>query len=53
MKILSVQHPLASAISLGVKVLENRTWQPKEALVRILIHASSKKVPKDFGREFK
>jgi hypothetical protein len=48
MKVLSVQQPWASAICTGVKDIENRTWQPKSAPGRILIHASAKKVPKDF-----
>ena len=48
MKVLSVQQPWASAICTGVKDVENRTWQPKSAPGRILIHASAKKVPKDF-----
>ena len=48
MKTLSVQQPWASAICSGVKDIENRTWQPKETPGRILIHASAKKVPKDF-----
>lgn len=48
MKVLSVQQPWASAICSGVKDIENRTWQPKEAPGRILIHAGAKKVPKDF-----
>lgn len=48
MKVLSVQQPWASAICTGVKDIENRTWQPKEAPGRILIHASAKKVPKNF-----
>ena len=48
LKVLSVQQPWASAICTGVKDIENRTWQPKKAPGRILIHASAKKVPKDF-----
>ncbi len=48
MKTLSVQQPWASVICTGVKDIENRTWQPKEAPGRILIHASGKKVPKNF-----
>ncbi len=46
MKTLSIQQPWASIICAGVKDVENRTWQPKELPVRILLHASSKKVPK-------
>ena len=51
MKTLSVQQPWASAICTGVKDIENRTWQPKGAPGRILIHASAKKVPKDFDEK--
>lgn len=46
MKTLSIQQPWASLICSGLKNVENRTWAPKELPVRILIHASSKKVPK-------
>lgn len=48
MKVLSVQQPWASVICTGVKDVENRTWQPKEVPGRILIHASAKRVPKNF-----
>jgi len=51
MKTLSVQQPWASAICTGVKDVENRTWQPKGGPGRILIHASAKKVPKDFDEK--
>lgn len=51
MKTLSVQQPWAYAICTGVKDIENRTWQPKGVPGRILIHASSKKVPKDFDEK--
>ena len=51
MKTLSVQQPWASAICTGVKDIENRTWQPKGVPGRILIHASAKKVPKDFDEK--
>lgn len=48
MKCLSVQQPWASVICTGVKDIENRTWQPKEVPGRILIHASAKRIPKNF-----
>ena len=51
MKTLSVQQQWAYAICTGVKDIENRTWQPKSVPGRILIHASSKKVPKDFDEK--
>lgn len=47
MKTLSVQQPWASLIVYGIKDVENRTWDtPYRG--KILIHASSKKVPKAF-----
>lgn len=52
MKVLSVQQPWASLICTGVKDVENRTWQPKEVPGKILIHASAKKVPKDFDMKY-
>ncbi len=52
MKTLSIQQPWASLICSGLKDVENRTWQPKEVPGRILIHASSKKVPKDFDLKY-
>ena len=52
MKTLSVQQPWASLICSGVKDIENRTWQPKEVPGRILIHASSKKIPKDYDLKY-
>ena len=47
MKTLSIQQPWASLIVAGIKDVENRTWKPNYT-GRILIHASSKKVPKSF-----
>ena len=52
MKVLSVQQPWASLICSGVKDIENRTWQPKEVPGRILIHASSKKIPRDYDMKY-
>lgn len=48
MKTLSIQQPWASMICAGIKDVENRTWKPAEVPGRILIHASSKKVTKNF-----
>lgn len=48
MKALSIQQPWASLICTGIKDIENRSWKPKENPGRILIVASSKKVPKTF-----
>lgn len=42
MQCLSVQQPWASLICMGIKDVENRSWRPKEAPGRILIHAGSK-----------
>lgn len=42
MKVLSVQQPWASLIVVGIKSVENRSWQPKVLPGRILIHASKK-----------
>ena len=45
MKTLSIQQPWASLIVAGIKDVENRTWKtPYRG--KLLIHASSKKVPK-------
>lgn len=52
MKVLSVQQPWASLICSGVKDIENRTWQPKEVPGRILIHASSKKMAKNYEMKY-
>lgn len=49
MKTLSIQQPWASMICAGIKDVENRTWKPAEVPGRILIHASSKKVAKNFN----
>lgn len=48
MKALSVQQPGASLICSGIQDIENRSWKPKKAPGRILIHATRKKVPKNF-----
>ena len=48
MKTLSVQQPWASMICSGIKDVENRTWKAAEVPGRILIHASSKKITKNF-----
>lgn len=45
MKALSVQQPWAHLICCGLKDVENRGWQPSEVPVRILIHATTAKVP--------
>lgn len=52
MKTLSVQQPEASLICIGIQDIENRSWRPKKAPGRILIHASSKKVPKNYDNVF-
>ena len=52
MKVLSVQQPWSSLICTGVKDVENRTWQPKEVPGRILIHASAKKIPRDYDMKY-
>lgn len=48
MKVLSIQQPWASLICAGIKDVENRTWKAAKVPGRILIHASSKKVTKNF-----
>ena len=48
MKTLSIQQPWASMICCGIKDVENRTWKTAQVPGRILIHASSKKVPRNF-----
>ena len=48
MKTLSVTQPWASVICSGLKDVENRTWKPAEAPGRILIHATSARVAKNF-----
>lgn len=47
MKTLSFQQPWASLIASGIKDVENRTWNT-DFRGKFLIHASSKRVPKDF-----
>ncbi len=41
MKCLSVKQPWASLICMGIKDVENRSWRPKDAPGRILIHAGA------------
>lgn len=41
MKCLSVRQPWASLICMGIKDVENRSWRPKCAPGRILVHASA------------
>lgn len=48
MKTLSIQQPWATLICHGIKDVENRTWKPATIPGKILIHASSKKVTKNF-----
>lgn len=48
MKTLSIQQPWAEMICRGIKDVENRTWKPAEMPGRILIHAASKKVTRNF-----
>lgn len=48
MKTLSIQQPWASLVCAGIKNVENRTWKTAQVPGRILIHASSKKVTKNF-----
>ncbi len=48
MKTLSIRQPWASMICAGIKDVENRTWKTKELPGRILIHASSAKVTRNF-----
>lgn len=45
MKALSVTQPWATVICTGLKDVENRKWQAAQAPGRILIHATSAKVP--------
>ena len=48
MKTLSIQQPWALMTCCGIKDVENRTWKTDRVPGRILIHASSKKVPENF-----
>ncbi len=48
MKTLSIQQPWASLVCAGIKDVENRTWKAAQVPGRILIHASSKKITKNF-----
>lgn len=55
MKALSVTQPWASIICTGLKDVENRQWQASQAPGRILIHATSAKVPgkwEDYPSEY-
>ena len=47
MKCLSFQQPWASLIAAGIKDVENRSWNT-DFRGKFLIHASSKRVPKNF-----
>lgn len=47
MKTLSIQQPWASLVCTGIKDVENRSWKTPHR-GKILIHASSKKVPSTF-----
>lgn len=51
MKALSISQPWASAICSGIKDVENRQWKPAVVPGRILIHATSAKVPKYFENQ--
>ena len=51
MKTLSVRQPWASLICSGMKDVENRTWKPAQLPCRILIHASSAKLPKSWAQK--
>lgn len=48
MKALSVTQPWASVLCSGLKDVENRQWQAATAPGRILIHATSTKVPRNW-----
>ncbi len=51
MKTLSIRQPWASLICCGMKDIENRTWKPAQLPCRILIHASSAKLPKSWVKK--
>ena len=51
MKTLSVRQPWTSLICSGMKDIENRTWKPVQLPCRILIHASSAKLPKSWAQK--
>lgn len=51
MKTLSVRQPWASLICSGMNDVENRTWKPAQVPCRILIHASSAKLPKSWEKK--
>lgn len=48
MKSLSIRQPWASLICCEAKDIENRKWQPREKLGRILLHTNTKKVLNDY-----
>lgn len=48
MKALSVRQPWATLICAGIKDVENRTWKAAKVPGKILIHASSRKIPQNF-----
>ena len=48
MKTLSIKQPWASLICAGIKDVENRSWKAAKVPGRILIHASSYKIPQKF-----
>lgn len=51
MKTLSVRQPYASLLCAGIKDIENRSWKPTKLPCRILIHASSAKIPKSWSKK--
>lgn len=51
MKTLSVRQPYASLLCAGIKDIENRSWKPAKLPCRILIHASSAKIPKSWSKK--
>lgn len=51
MKTLSVRQPYASLLCAGIKDIENRSWKPANLPCRILIHASSAKIPKSWSKK--
>jgi len=51
MKTLSVRQPYASLLCAGIKDIENHFWKPAKLPCRILIHASSAKIPKSWNKK--
>lgn len=47
MKAISIQQPWATLVCAGIKDIENRSWKPKELPMRVLVVASSRRVPLD------